>query len=488
MAAAGRPGRLLGEHGEHAERTAPSRLSDAVRAHLAPLTFAGSVLGLGVGMAARAAGAGDDVATVLMLPGELFIRSLKMMVAPLVFCSIVCSMNGEQPLSSAVPGRTAMCYAFTTAMAAAEGLAFFALYDALGGDRWHDATPFGGRGGAPTAAHDSQAHASLRPVDAVASLLRQLVPDNAPRVLVDRQLLSVVGAAVALGAGIRRAPRRAGGAAATLLPLAHGTSESIVALMQALSLLAPVGVCSLVAGSVARTADLGAAAGSVGRVVLAMSSAMAFHAGVTLALMVRVLARPRGGWAFLRGMAEAAAVALGTSSSVASLPTTVRCVVAQGVREQTARFVLPLGATVNMDGSTIMLVFAVLYIARTNGALAWMTPFDRLHVALIASALSVGSAPVPSSGLLTVMLACEVVGVPVTTALAYLIAVDWLLDRLETVTNVLSDACVCACVDAAVSGSAAAAPVGPPDGAEGCQLAPTVPQQLAPSVDDAASE
>mmetsp|Transcript_26932 Transcript_26932/g.68188 ORF Transcript_26932/g.68188 Transcript_26932/m.68188 type:complete len:250 (-) Transcript_26932:111-860(-) len=180
---------------------------------------------------------------------------------------------------------------------------------------------------------------------------------------------------------------------------------------------------------------------------------MLFHVCLSLALLLWLCTPRRNPYAYLRGLSKAASMAFGTASSAATLSTTIECAVAQGVRRDVAAFVLPLGATINMDGSAIGICISVLYLANASGQLAAMNAFDMCNVGLVSALLSVGAAPVPSSGLITLLLVMDGSGVRMTPLTAYVLAIDWFTDRMRTTVNVLGDAVVCAAVDGLVERS-----------------------------------
>ena len=174
-----------------------------------------------------------------------------------------------------------------------------------------------------------------------------------------------------------------------------------------------------------------------------MLGATLFHAGVTLPLVVRTF----GGMApmaFLRGIQPALWVALSTSSSAATLPVTTRCVEEElDVPREVSAFVLPLGATVNMDGTALYEAIAALFIANIYGIDLGLG--SQLVVFMISMVAAIGAPGIPSAGMVTMIVVLESVGLPLE-AVALLLTIDRLLDTVRTMANVEGDAAAALCV------------------------------------------
>jgi Na+/H+-dicarboxylate symporter len=425
-----------------------------VRDNFSLLTVSGCLVGALIGYGARVGGLDDAGIELLGFVGELFVRSLKATLSPMIFCSMICCTNlHAHATSSAVPKWSLVFYSLSTFLAAVAGVAAFELLHpgSEASSSLDGGEPVQHGGGAAAEGQGQQQHARL--IDTFLELGRAIVPDNLLRALVEMQLLSIITAGVAIGLAIRHTSAMHPDATAPMLAIAKGTFEALLSLISALVLGAPLGVCSMVASCVAATPDLAAVASGLSMMVLTSAVGMLFHVCVSLALLLLVSAPRRNPWRYLRGMAPAATMAFGTASSAATLTTTMDAVVAQGVRREIASFVLPLGATVNMDGAAIGMTVSVLYLAHVGGELAAMNALDVANVGLVCALLSVGAAPVPSSGLVTLLLCLEASGVRIGGHAAYVLAIDWLTDRMRTSVNVLGDAMVCACVDARVPGA-----------------------------------
>lgn len=415
-------------------------MAEHVRRHFSALTATGGLAGLFIGVALR--GSPAETLELVGYAGELFVRSLKAPLAPMIFASMVCctNMRAHASPSDAVvaPKLAAALYGLTTALAATAGVLAFQLFRPGSG-----AEPL-----SPPAAGANGAPHEPRVLRSMLALGRTIVPENVPAALSEMRLLSVITSAIAIGLALRHTAKAHPDATAPVLALCRATFEASLVLISWLVLLAPVGVCSMVARCVASTPDLAAVSSGLGLMVLTTCAAMLVHVLGSLSLLALLCAPRVNPWRYVGGLARSASMAFGTASSAATLATTLECVVAQGVRRETAAFVLPLGATVNMDGGALGLVVSVLYLANASGQLAAMSALDVANVGLVCALLSIGAAPVPSAGMVTLILAMDGAGVRITSLTASVLAIDWFTERLRTVVNVLSDATVCLCVDA----------------------------------------
>jgi len=210
--------------------------------------------------------------------------------------------------------------------------------------------------------------------------------------------------------------------------------------------LAPLGVFALIASRLGAAgggeAFIGQLAG-LGKYAAAVISGLLAHAAV-LCLLLAMLARRRIG-EYLGHMATALMTAFSTASSSATLPLTMEGVQLAGVDEKARRFVLPLGATINMDGTALYEAVAVLFIAQAYGI--DLSFAQQMVVLLTATLAAIGAAGVPEAGLVTMVIVLEAVGLPLE-GIGLLLAIDWFLDRCRTTINVFGDA-----VGAAVVGS-----------------------------------
>lgn len=399
------------------------------------LTVAGCALGVAFGITLNSAGASETTTTLVAYTGELWLRSIQATIAPMIFTSMIATVNTTNSHSgNAIGKRTIVLYSATTLSAMLEGIVFFLIFRPGSSHCPMDV----GNG-----VTDNAPEVSV--VTSLLQLGRDLVPDNMLEAVVSSSLLPTITSGLALGLAVQGLGAGARGRQA-LLDVVAATNAAILLLISWLVQVAPVGVFSLVAGAVAAAPDVGGAFSCVMSAIGTAMAALAFHVCVPLAGLFYAVTR-RNPFTYLFGMSRAFVMAFSTSSSAATLPTTIECIMDQGVQRQVANFVLPLGATVNMDGTAINLPISVLFVANVGGHLARFSWLDYLNVGFTSALMSMGSAPVPSSGLVVFLVVLKAANVPVNGAVPYLLMFEWLLDRCRTTINVVSDAVVCPCVD-----------------------------------------
>ncbi|MGR8952818.1 MAG: dicarboxylate/amino acid:cation symporter, partial [Gammaproteobacteria bacterium] len=219
-----------------------------------------------------------------------------------------------------------------------------------------------------------------------------------------------------------------------------GVNDAIMAMVMLLMRTAPVGVGALLAG---RLGDAGGFVGfwpelvKLGAYAATVIIGLLIHAVVVLPLLLRGLGR-QNPLVVARNLSTALTTAFSTGSSSATLPLTMEAVIAeQGISARTARFVVPLGATVNMNGTALYEAVAAVFIAQSYGI--HLTIVQTLIVAVTATLAAVGAAGIPEAGLVTMVIVLKAANLPVE-GIALILVIDWFLDRCRTTVNVWSDA------------------------------------------------
>uniref|UniRef100_A0A8C9FMK5 Amino acid transporter n=1 Tax=Pavo cristatus TaxID=9049 RepID=A0A8C9FMK5_PAVCR len=213
-------------------------------------------------------------------------------------------------------------------------------------------------------------------------------------------------------------------------------NEAIMRLVALIMWYAPLGILFLIAGKIVEMEDMGVIGGQLAMYTVTVIIGLLIHAVIVLPLLYFLITR-KNPWVFIGGLIQALVTALGTSSSSATLPVTFKCLEEiNGVDKRVTRFVLPVGATINMDGTALYEALAAIFIAQVNN-------FDLnfgqiITISITATAASIGAAGIPQAGLVTMVIVLTSVGLP-TDDITLIIAVDWFLDRLRTTTNVLGD-------------------------------------------------
>ena len=368
--------------------------------------------------------------------GTIFINALKLIAVPLIIASLIKGVSDLQDLSklSAMGGRTIGLYLFTTVVAVTLGLAVVNLVrpgnsiteetrTSLVDDFSEDAAV------RISAAASQKTKGPLQPlVDLVPGNIFSAASNNG-------NMLQVICFVVFFGIGLILVPDEK---AKPVKDFFDGLNEVILKLIDLIMLAAPYGVFALLATLVVETTswDLFVALLRYSLCVVGGLGCMVF---VVYPLMVRLFTG-RKYTDFLRGISPAQMLAFSTSSSAATLPVTMERVEEHlGVDKEVASFVLPVGATVNMDGTSLYQAVAAVFIAQAFGV---ELGFDKqINIVVTATLASIGSAAVPGAGMVMLVIVLGAIGVP-EAGLALIFAVDRLLDMCRTTVNVTGDATV----------------------------------------------
>jgi Na+/H+-dicarboxylate symporter len=364
---------------------------------------------------------------LLYTVGQIFIASLKMLVVPLVFVSLVCGVHGlsDPAKLGRLGGKAILLYVVTTAIAITTAI-FFALL----------VSP--GEGVSLIA--DSQYVAKQAP--SLAQVIIDIFPDNPFKAMAQGNMLQVIVFALLFGISIALS----GEAGKRVAELFDDLNIIIMKLVTVLMNLAPYGVFALMAKLFA-TIGIDTISSLLTYFVLVLF-VLAVHALVAYPIILKLLSG-LSPILLLKKVRAAVIFAFSTASSSATLPVTIETAIRKlGVSNSVASFTLPLGANINMDGTAIMQGVATVFIAQVYGV--DLTVSDYLLVVLTATLASIGTAGVPGVGLIMLAMVLEQVNLPVE-GIALIIGVDRLLDMTRTAVNVTGD-CMVSCIVAKSEG------------------------------------
>ncbi len=245
-----------------------------------------------------------------------------------------------------------------------------------------------------------------------------------------------------------------GDSAETIRNLVVSVNDALMQFILLLMKLAPLGIFCLVAARFAKAQLDGQFLTLLKTQAWYTTSVLVglfIHAGVTLPALLWVLTR-RHPWRFFSQMSQAVLTAFSTASSTATLPVTMECAETKaGVSRRSTEFVLPLGATINMDGTALYEAAAAIFIAQAYAVVdpSFHLTFDKqIVIAITATLAAVGAAGIPEAGLVTMLIVLNAVGLPLEL-IGLILPIDWLLDRFRTAVNTFGDSIGSAIVDKA---------------------------------------
>jgi Na+/H+-dicarboxylate symporter len=368
--------------------------------------------------------------------GDLFLRLLKMVSIPLIVTSLLTGITGlgRADQLGRMFGRTILYYLSTTAMAIVIGL--LAVNIIQPGHRGANAT----LSSAPASADPRAPALESKGLGVVLfEQVESMIPTNPFAALVEGNFLSIISFTLAFGICTLLV---GGETATTIAQLANAAFAVMMKLTEAVICLAPLGVLFLMLSA---TAGQGLAVfGTLGWYMLTVTIGLVIHGTIVLPLIVKFVGK-RSPWEFAKAISPALFMAFSSASSNGTLPLTMTCTEERaGISNRVTSFVLPLGATINMDGTALYEVVAVLFIAQMTPGID-LSFGQQVIVAFTALLASVGAAGIPHAGLVMMVIVLQAVGLP-TEAQGMILAVDRVLDMARTSINVWSDTCGCAVV------------------------------------------
>lgn len=402
----------------------------------------GLILGLVYGTLAASIGWQKFTADWIAPFGTIFINLLKLIAVPLVLASLICGVASLSDLRklSRIGGKTILIYLITTTISVSIGLALVNILKP-----GHYVPPEMREQLQLTYEKDASSQAELARQARERGPLQPLVdivPSNFfSSAAGNRNMLQIVFVALLAGIALIQLEK---GKSKPLLEFFGSLNEVIIKIVDIIMLMAPLGVFALISGTITSIAEDNIMQvinllGALGYYCFAVVFGLMIQGYLTYSVMLKLFTpMPLGH--FYKGIAPVQLVGFSTSSSGATLPVTMeKCQEELGVSEEISSFVLPLGATINMDGTALYQAVAAVFIAQALGMELSLSA--QMIIILTAVLASIGTAGVPSAGIIMLVIILETIGVP-SGGIALILGVDRILDMLRTVTNVTGDSCI----------------------------------------------
>lgn len=392
---------------------------------------------LGITSGILLGGMAPEAGKAVQFLGEVFLKALFLMVVPLVMSSIIVGVSslGDVRKLGPLGGRTVLYFMATTGLAVVIGLALVLVIQ--------PGVALEKESAGIQAGHQQGNGVSERMVDkptTIGALLRTiltgLVPQNLFAAMANAEVLPLIIFSLVFGAVLTTLGERG----QLVIRFFEGVNEAVMAMVHLLMWAAPIGIGALIAG---RLGEAGGFSGfwpqlaQLGAYAATVIIALAIHGVIILPLCLRFLGHQKVG-TYAKNLSTALTTAFSTSSSSATLPLTMEGVIErQGVSPRIARFVLPLGATINMNGTALYEAVAAIFIAQTYGI--ELGAGHTIIIFLTATLAAVGAAGIPEAGLVTMVIVLKAVNLPLE-GIALILVIDWFLDRCRTTVNVWGDA------------------------------------------------
>ena len=373
--------------------------------------------------------------------GEVFLRLLQMMVVPLVMASVMSGIIGLGDVRKLgrPGGYTILYYLTTTVIAVLTGLVVVnAIQPGVGAFDQQTLEQMTADGRV-----DAQ-QAEPSTVDEVLhNLVLKLFTDNLFSAAVEMELLPLIAFSI-IFAGILTT---LGGKVDVLTTMIVQINDGLLTFVMFLMKLAPFGIFCLVAARFGEAQAEGQFLDVLRQTswyVVTVLTGLAIHAGITIPLILWIFTK-RNPYRFMYQMSQALLTAFSTASSSATLPVSMECAVDKAkVSKRSTEFVMPVGATINMDGTALYEAAAAIFIAQAVGF--DLTLLQQVVIAVTATLAAIGAAGIPEAGLVTMVIVLNAVGLPVEYV-GLILSVDWFLDRFRTAVNAFGDAAGAAIVE-----------------------------------------
>uniref|UniRef100_A0A3Q2D6S3 Amino acid transporter n=1 Tax=Cyprinodon variegatus TaxID=28743 RepID=A0A3Q2D6S3_CYPVA len=394
------------------------------------LTVAGVLVGVFIGLGVRNVSLTQTQKIYIGFPGEILIRLLKMIIIPLVVCSLVSGAASIDPKALGKLGGWAMLFFLVTTLLASSIGVVMAFIIKPGNVDVSDGKVVSFVRNCLCAPRYATTYKHLKGNETM-NITGEKVPVGSEQD--GMNILGLVVFAIVFGVALRKL----GEEGEILIRFFNSFNEATMVLVSWIMWYAPLGIMFLVAGKIVEMDDVGKLFASLGKYIACCMIGHAIHGLLVLPGIYFIITR-KNPYTFLWGILAALATAFGTSSSSATLPLMMKCVEEKnGVSKHISRFILPIGATVNMDGAALFQCVAAVFIAQLNNTS--LNFIQVITILVTATASSVGAAGIPAGGVLTLAIILEAIGLP-TSDISLILAVDWLVDRTCTILNVEGDA------------------------------------------------
>ncbi len=363
---------------------------------------------------------GDFMLDIKFL-GTIFLNALRMVVVPLIVASMIIGVTslGDVRTLGRTGIKTLFYYMITTGFSVIIGIILVNIIQpGKGIEMWHAEVP------------DFVLQA---PTASIIDVLVGLIPANLIHAAAEGDILPLIVFSLLFGGVLSAIGKKA----KPVIDFFEGVNEAIMKLVILIIYFAPIGVFALIGGIVAEEHDsLAAMASGLGYYSLTVILGLLIHGIVILPLILRTFGK-QNVWDYFVNMGEALGTAFTTASSSATLPITMECVEEKNeIDEKASSFVLPLGATINMDGTALYEAVAAIFIAQLWGI--HLTLGQQVIIFLTATLASVGAAGIPHAGTVMMVAVLTAVDLPIE-GIGLIFAVDWFLDRCRTTVNVWGD-------------------------------------------------
>jgi Na+/H+-dicarboxylate symporter len=363
--------------------------------------------------------------------GDMFLKALKMIVLPLIIISITLSIMkiGDPKKLGSMGLKTVLYYASTTAIAVFIGIVVVLIISP--GEGGQVLT-----GEIPEKIMDKQDFK-------ISSILDYFIHPNLFQAATEYKILPIIVACILFGVAFATLGKES----EIIVKFFEVSEKAVMKIVGWIIFFTPIGVFSLIAdriGEAGGGAEVFTILSQLAKYSLSVVVGLFVHGFIVLPLILMLIAR-KNPIQYLSHLSNALLTAFSTASSSATLPLTMTSVIENAkVDKKVGRFVLPLGATINMDGTALYEAVAVIFIAQSYGIT--LGPSELIIVFFTATLAAIGAAGIPEAGLVTMVLVLQAVGLPLE-GVGLILSIDWLLDRFRTTINVWGDSVGCAVID-----------------------------------------